>query len=121
MPSIRAAPIDSPRPADAPIRAATKPIVAPAAPAISGSTTAEDVAAGPANGSGVIDQDLNKQVALILRQLDGEIRVVRDESRHDIAHDQLFRYGREMDAAHPGKVCFHEITAAQGCAEEIAA
>src|SRR5437763_9468545 len=68
-----------------------------------------DIAAGPADGSGVIDQDLNKQVALILRQLDGEIRIVSDKRRHDIAHDQFFRYGGEMDAAHAGEVCFHEV------------
>src|SRR5258708_11245173 len=68
-----------------------------------------NVAAGPADRLRVIHQNLHEEVALILRQFDAEPGIVRDKSRHDVPHDQLFGYRGEVDTTHAGEVRLHEV------------
>ena len=68
-----------------------------------------DVAGGPAQRLGMVDQQLDEEVALVARQLDGEIGIMGEEGGHHIAHHQLLGQRRVMDAADAGEVRLHEM------------
>src|SRR5258706_11878325 len=80
-----------------------------------------DYAGLPSDRPRVIDKDLQEQFALIARDLDAKSRIMRNERRHDVAHDELLGQGREMDAADAREIGLHEVKRfLPGGAREIA-
>ena len=68
-----------------------------------------DVAGVAAQRLGMVDQQLDEEVALVARQFDREIGIMGEEGGHHIAHDQLLGQRRIMNAADAGEVRLHEM------------
>ena len=63
----------------------------------------------PPDGARVIDQHLHEQFALVPRQLDDQLRIVRQEGRQHVAHDKLLGDRRVVNAADAREVRLHEM------------